>query len=106
KPRDTIIELRKLDSTKEDPLYEKRSDKMAELVRDYYESLQSEGLATSTERQAAIENVLGIIQTQLSLENKEELEKNLSSDNISEVINILPNGKAPGTDGLPYEFWK
>ncbi|KAG1869341.1 hypothetical protein DFJ58DRAFT_615399, partial [Suillus subalutaceus] len=79
---------------------------MAELARDFYESLQNEGLVSYTERQTATKEVLNAIQTQLSPENKHELEKNLSSDNVSEVIDLLPNGKASGTNGLPYEFWK
>ncbi|KAG2088279.1 uncharacterized protein F5147DRAFT_555390, partial [Suillus discolor] len=79
---------------------------MAELVRDYYESLQHEGLNTTTGRQPAIEKILDTIQTQLSPDNKQELETNLSKDNINEVLNLLSNGKAPGMDGLPYEFWK
>ncbi|KAG2037390.1 hypothetical protein BDR03DRAFT_957582 [Suillus americanus] len=47
KPRDTIIELKTLDSPLNAPVYESRSDKMAELARDYHESLQNKDLASA-----------------------------------------------------------
>lgn len=40
------------------------------------------------------------------LNDKSELENKLTDANIEEVLKLLPNGKALGTDGIPYEFWK
>jgi hypothetical protein len=106
KPRDTIIELKTLDSDSANPTYESRSDKMAELAKNYYDNLQDDGLAPSEEREKALETVLNSIKIKLGPTDKLELENNLTENNIEEVLRLLPNGKAPGTDGAPYELWK
>lgn len=106
KPRDTIIELKTLDSPSDAPVYVQRSDKMSELARDYYDSLQREGLSPTSEREEALESTLNAIMIRLSPLNKQELAKSLTKENIEEVLKLLPNGKAPGIDGIPYEFWK
>lgn len=106
KPRDTIIELRSPNSPHDDPIYVQRSDKMSELARDYYDALQQEGLSSENEREAALETTLNTIMIKLSPLNRQELAKSLTKDNVEEVLRLLPNGKAPGIDGIPYEFWK
>ena len=45
KPRDTILELKTLDSPDDQPMFEPCSEKMADLVKNYYEFLQSADLA-------------------------------------------------------------
>ena len=42
----------------------------------------------------------------LSDESKARLIKNMTKDEIECVVKSCPNGKAPGVDGLPYEFYK
>ena len=42
----------------------------------------------------------------LSDEAKRELERPLEFQELADVIKELPNNKAPGTDGLLYEFYK
>ncbi|KIK32408.1 hypothetical protein CY34DRAFT_45588, partial [Suillus luteus UH-Slu-Lm8-n1] len=79
---------------------------MAELAKEYYDNLQREGLAPEEEREQALKTVLESITIKLKAADKTELENNLTEDNIEEVLKLLPNGKAPGTDGIPYEFWK
>jgi hypothetical protein len=106
KPRDTIIELKMLDSPPEAPIYIQRSDKMSELARDYYDSLQRECISPTNEREEALESTLNAIMIKLSPLNKQELAKSLTKANVEEVLKLLPNGKAPGIDGIPYEFWK
>jgi hypothetical protein len=69
KPRDTIIELRVPNSPPEDPVYVQRSDKMSELARDYYDSLQHEGISPENEREAALETTLNTIMIKLSPSN-------------------------------------
>jgi hypothetical protein len=54
----------------------------------------------------AAEHVLGMIKIQLPEEERLILEQTLTEQNIEEVLKLLPNGKATGIDGLPYEFWK
>ncbi|KIK33608.1 hypothetical protein CY34DRAFT_27876, partial [Suillus luteus UH-Slu-Lm8-n1] len=79
---------------------------MSELARNYYDSLQKEGLSPPDEREEALESTLNTIMIKLSPMNKQELEKPLTKTNIDEVLRLLPNRKAPGIDGMPYEFWK
>jgi hypothetical protein len=63
-------------------------------------------MATDDERNAALDNVLNSIKIKLSPSDRSELENNLTKANIEEVLHLLPNGKAPGIDGIPYELWK
>ncbi|KAG2131066.1 hypothetical protein DEU56DRAFT_757692 [Suillus clintonianus] len=106
KTHDAIVELRVPESPSNAPAYEHRSDKMAELARKYYDDLQKEGMAQGIEREEALTKVLNTIDIKLSESNKTELETPLTKGNIEEVLGPLPNGKAPGIDGIPYEFWK
>lgn len=42
----------------------------------------------------------------LSEETRSNLEKNLSIEELSEALQDISNGKAPGLDGLPMEIYK
>ena len=42
----------------------------------------------------------------LSQESKVKLIKNVTKEEIEGVVKSCPNGKSPGRDGLPYEFYK
>ena len=42
----------------------------------------------------------------LSEEAKAALVKNVSKEEIEDVVKSCPNGKAPGLDGLSYELYK
>jgi hypothetical protein len=80
---------------------------MAEIARNYHDSLQQKGLPSEDIQTEASEHVvLGVIKTQLPAEERSLLEQTLTKQNIEEVLKLLPNGKATGIDGLPYEFWK
>lgn len=70
KPRDIIVELRTLDSPVDTPTYEQRSDKMSELAREYYNSLQQEGLSPTNEREDALGTILNNITIKLSPQNQ------------------------------------
>jgi exonuclease III len=43
---------------------------------------------------------------QVSVAHNTELTKEITQEEISNVIKNLPNNKSPGTDGLTYEFYK
>jgi len=79
---------------------------MAELARNYYENLQQKDLHPPDTRQDAINNVLSFVSVNLPEEEKEKLDQLISLEEITSTLNDLPNGKAAGLDGLPYEFWK
>jgi hypothetical protein len=77
---------------------------MAEMARNYFDSHQTEGLAPNDERYEALEAVLNSVTIKLSLGKKLELENGLTEANVEEVLKLLPNGKAPGINGVPYKF--
>ncbi|KAJ7934676.1 hypothetical protein B0H13DRAFT_1591423 [Mycena leptocephala] len=79
---------------------------MAALARDYHDNLQTEGLTDPDTRQEASERTFENVSARLSNTHKSEMAKNLTRDEVEHVIDILPNGKAPGINGLPYELWK
>lgn len=70
KPRDIIVELRTLDSPVDTPTYEQRLDKMSELAREYYNSLQQESLSPTNEREDALGTILNNITIKLSPQNQ------------------------------------
>ena len=79
---------------------------MADLARSYYENLQQRDLSPPDIRNEAIEDVLSKVNVNLPEDEKNKLEQNISLEEVSSTLKDLPNGKATGLDGLPYEFWK
>lgn len=104
KSHDAILELRIPDSNP--PKYESRSDKMAELAKDYHNNLQTQFLTPKEIKETKMNEVLTFINTRLEELQKDNLEEQLAEQDIQDIIKQLPNGKATGTDGIPYEFWK
>ncbi|KAG1897005.1 uncharacterized protein F5891DRAFT_898799, partial [Suillus fuscotomentosus] len=79
---------------------------MAKIARDYHDNLQRDNLASRQDVANATEEVLDKINRHLSDEDKLIMQATLTEENIDEVLKLLPNSKAMGIDGLPYEFWK
>ena len=79
---------------------------MAELARNYYETLQQKDLSPPNARDEAIENVLSKVNVSLPEDEKERLDQKITLEEVCSTLKNLPNGKATGLDGLPYEFWK
>lgn len=106
KPRDIIYSLRKPHSTPAE--YEKRSDKMAELARQYHHDLLSDGLThPPTLRENIIQEVLGSISETDRLNNDQgrPLEDTLTHQDVIDALKSMPSGTATGLDGLPYELF-
>jgi exonuclease III len=103
-PRDTIQELKIPDSNP--PSFVKNSDKMAELARNYHETLQDKHLADAETKEKASVEILELLDAKISRQHKADLAKYLTYDEISNTIRYLPRGKAPGKDGIPNELWK
>ncbi|KIJ93334.1 hypothetical protein K443DRAFT_12948 [Laccaria amethystina LaAM-08-1] len=104
-PRDFLYSLRKPGSNL--PVYEKRSDKMAEIARTYHEGLQDAGEVLDPQmRNEEMDDVLGCIQTTIPIVEKVKLAYIIDQEEVRQAIKDLPDGKAAGTDGLPHEFWK
>ena len=90
--------------------YKVRSDKMAELVKQYHDNLQEEGLndPTSPEFSLKITKVLEEILEGQKFRSPEtsELNQGIMKDVVTEALRLSKNGSATGLDGCPYELWK
>ncbi|KAI0818752.1 Endonuclease/exonuclease/phosphatase, partial [Irpex lacteus] len=109
KPRDIIYSLQRPADVNGEPAIEAtRSDRMAELARDYHEHLQNQGIDAEHEndRQEAITAVLAAIQRTFTAEEQADLALPVNSEEVRLAIRASENGKATGIDGLPYELWK
>ena len=108
KPRDAI---RRLEVPNTNPAqYENRSDKMAEIARNYHDSLQDAGMEeyTEPEREANIKEILMEIPEHQKFTNPEhsELNTGISEEYVELALSLAKNGSATGLDGCPYELWK
>jgi len=105
KPQDLLYSLKT--PLTEPPTYEKRSDKMAKIARDYHNALQkSEDVINQDKRDEEMDSVLEHIHTAVPENEKQKLSECLNTEEIKQAIRDLPDGKAAGTDGLPHELWK
>ena len=106
KPRDLFFALRC--NGGDEPRYETRSDRMAELARDYHEKLQSDGLnndESSEERQRNIQAALRDANATLPREKAVGLRAQVTRTDVARALSCSAAGKATGVDGIPYEFW-
>jgi hypothetical protein len=113
KPRDMIYALRKPAEHGADPnapaQYEKNSQRMAEMARDYHEALQSQvdgDQPTEEDREQKIKQVLENISTKLTDEQFDSMRNQLAEIDIAEALKVSKNNKAAGLDGATYELWK
>lgn len=104
-PRDTITALKKPNTNP--PLYEKRSENMTKLARDYHDNLQTEEInLPEAQKREILEEVLGNINKEASPAQCTNLAEFLTKADIKDAIKDSPNGKAAGINGLPTELWK
>jgi hypothetical protein len=88
-------------------LYEKDSQKMAELACDYHENTQKdETIIEKALRNQCIKNALAAIKTAVSTEQSTLLDKVITEDEVVEVLQKFQNLKSPNMDGFTYELWK
>ena len=106
KPRDVLYSMRVPASSP--PLYETRSDRMAELASQYFDSQQQTGPPNSDENTRREEMEISLRSCDKTIDHWDAtfLDGPISSDEINNVIRDAPTGKATGPDGLPYELWK
>lgn len=105
KPRNVMTML-KIPGT--NPIeYEKWTDKMLKIACAHHSSLQGENLPESAQiHQHDTQLVTANPEATLSDAEQEYMAQNISDNEIRAAIRNLPNGKAPGLDGIPHEFWK
>ena len=104
-PRDTVQRLRIPQSPPHDPKYTKKSSEMADLARSYHENLQKNGLVEDLTDED-FQEVLEHLKPRVNAEGRTELARYLKEEEISQALRDLPDGKAPGIDGIPHEMWK
>jgi hypothetical protein len=76
-----------------------------EEVSDFYATLYSDKVSVS-DRNASMPYLCHNVSAQLSSEEKMFCDQSLTVDELGAALKILSNGKAPGIDGLPTEFFK
>ena len=104
KPRDLFYALKKPNENG----YETRSDRMAELTRNYHEQLQFEDIRTNEPQRTRKENIEQALESATATLDEAEAELLRGKVTRGEIETALDNagrGKATGLDGLPYEFW-
>lgn len=106
KPRDIIYSLKK--PTSEPPQYENRSDKMAELARNYHDNLQTMDAPSRNkqERKKEIKEATTSVKNTLSKDGRTTMNASTAKCEVEDSIRRAKQGKAAGIDGIPYEFWK
>ncbi|KAH6914282.1 Endonuclease/exonuclease/phosphatase [Coprinopsis sp. MPI-PUGE-AT-0042] len=107
RPRDTIYGLYD-PNNREGPMIH-RSDKMANAAKEYHEGLQKEGKCLevdSGEREAAIQEALEALETQVMGSDYDSLARRLEEEEVREAIRATQTGKASGMDGIPIELYK
>ena len=104
-PRDTIRALR---NPLGDPARrEVRSDRMAEVAREYHEQLMAIDREPSEEPdEEKLRIVLQHVDKKLSPESAAELRKEIEEGEVIAALGDTANDKAAGLDGVPMELWK
>ena len=108
KLRDAILRLRVPNTYPEQ--YEVRSDRMAELAKNYHDSLQEAGMdnEAEAERETRMTNILEKIPEQQKFRDPENSDLNggITGEYVELALSLAKNGSATGLDGCPYELWK
>ena len=104
-PRDTIRALK--NPLREETPRATRSDKMAEIAKEYHEQLLTldrdpQEEPDETKLRKALEN----IKTTLPQMSTEKLKEPVSEEEIAAALRDSANDKAAGLDGIPVELWK
>ncbi|KAF9455796.1 hypothetical protein BDZ94DRAFT_1315818 [Collybia nuda] len=81
------------------------TQQMTKIATEYHEELQKRPEMTE-EREEAIKKMVEITTRELSEEQQEYMEQGIQIEEITEAVKVAPRGTTPGTDGIPYEFYK
>lgn len=87
--------------------FERRSDRMANLARDYHEQLQEHSPPVSTQhRQETITKVCGAVEKTYEDCPENTLQNSTTEKDVLTALKASENGRASGINGIPYEYWK
>lgn len=81
------------------------TQKMTEIASGYHENLQKEQEST-VERDDATTKILTHLTTKLNEDQKTMFEEDVTYSELRKSLKACQNSKAPGIDGIPYEFYK
>jgi len=81
------------------------TNEMYTIAAEYHQSLQK-APERQDEDDQKINETLKNITNKLKTDNQEKLNKQTDEYEIRKAIKASQNGKAPGIDGIPYEFYK
>ncbi|KAJ7798362.1 hypothetical protein B0H14DRAFT_2303802, partial [Mycena olivaceomarginata] len=79
---------------------------MAEMARNYHDSVQHKDLPDEYGRMMSTEMTLEHRNVHLSKNEFGKIDQDIRTDDVGEALKLSNNGKAPGFDGIPYEFYK
>ena len=80
-------------------------EELLEIARHHHSQLQKEP-PMDRAREAAINEILSTLSKELEDKDIKEIGKDITYREVNETLRKTPNGKAPGPDGIPNEFWK
>ncbi|KAJ3797677.1 Endonuclease/exonuclease/phosphatase, partial [Lentinula aff. detonsa] len=114
KPRDVMMALKKSTAEANEHgvihgnMYEKNSQKMANIAQEYHSRLQTQGLnlEQEEERQRQVPAILDALKVKISDEHRDQLKGHLTTASIRKALKLTKNHTAPGLDGTSYELWK
>jgi len=82
-----------------------KTEDMVRTASEHHKELQKEQMTSET-RRLATQKIHKAIKSKLSKESIEMLEKLTEETEIRNALKKTANNKAPGKDGIPYEFYK
>jgi endonuclease/exonuclease/phosphatase family metal-dependent hydrolase len=83
----------------------RKTNEMVNIAVEYHENLQKRP-EMNTEREKTITLLEETVQRKLNVNQQEKLSEEFKEKDAEEALRLSKNGAAPGTDGLPYEFYK
>jgi ribonuclease HI/exonuclease III len=78
---------------------------MLEIATAHHQKLQNKP-EWNLERKIAAEALLGKVNVRLSETQIETMDAPVARDDVLKALKVSNNGKVPGADGIPYEFYK
>ena len=90
-----------LAESKDRPIYTD-NENIIRIATNFYKNLYT----SDKVNEKVQHNLLRNIKTKLSKEQKSNLDKPITGEEVLDAIKKLPTGKSPGLDGFPVEFYK
>lgn len=107
RPRDTVKAIQRPQTSDHPRTLTRSSYEMAEIASNYHREIQRADIPENEpNRPTQIDKVLQNLESPLPRNDKIHMSHYIKEHEIIKAIKALPNGKAAGLDGIPYELWK